>query len=299
MKFLNFLLMILVLAVITPLYSQTESEVDKPVKVEKKPVRTPFENGILLDRNTIVQPRAKSFEMVIQHRFGNVNSEGFDLIGIFGPSNIRIGFNYSIWDKFQIGIGSSKNRLVQDLNWKWAILQQSRGNEIPLFITYYGNAAVEALKKEQYEKVSHRFSYYHEVMFARKFTKDFTAQLTFNYAHFNVVDSSGFIPEGESEIVNHDYKHDNFSVGILARYKVSSQMSVVLQYDQSLIFLDVDEAQPNLMLGIEIATGSHAFQIYAGSYRAIIPQYNMVYNQNKFWKGDVAIGFNITRMWNY
>lgn len=276
-----------------------EKKRDKKEKTDTRPVRSPFENGLLLDRNSIVQPRAKSFEFVIQHRFGNLNSGQFDLLGIFGSSNIRLGLNYAIWDKFQIGVGTSKNKLVQDLNWKWAILQQTREGRIPLFITYYGDAAVEALKKENYAKAAHRFSYFHEIIIGRKFHKIFSAQINFCYAHFNVVDSSSFIPEGSTEPVNHDRKHDNFGIGISGRFKATNQISILFEYDQPLVFLDVDQSQPNVTLGIEISTGSHSFQIFFGSYKAIIPQYNLVYNTNKFWEGDIMLGFNITRMWNY
>lgn len=281
--------------------SQTgdENAVVQDEKKEKKPIKNTFENGILLDKQTVIQPKKKSFEMVIQHRFGNMNSDQYDLLGILGSSNIRIGLNYALWDRFQIGVGTMKHRYASDLNWKWAVLRQTKEKGIPVSITYYGNATVEALDEANYAKPVHRFNYFHQVIIARKFHKNFSAQIDFSYCHFNVVDSSKYTPEGETEQVNHDYKHDNFSVGLSGRVKVSPQTSITFEYTQPLIFLDVDQAQPNISVGAEIATSGHSFQVFIGTYRYLLPQYNMVYSDSKFWKGEILIGFNITRLWSF
>ena len=279
-------------------YSQDNSESEKPKK-DRRPVRSPFESTWLLDKQTTKTNMAKTFQMVIQHRFGNINSEGFDLIGIYGATNIRIGLNYSILDQLQVGIGTSKNKLIQDLNWKWAIMQQTQSNSRPVAITYYGNVAMESLEKENYAKFSHRLSYFHEIMVSRKFNKMFTLQIHFNYAHFNVVDSSSYVPEGETVAVKHDREHDNFGVGLIGRAKITPQTSILFEYDQPITRPEIDESHPNISLGVEISTGSHAFQIMVGSYKAIIPQRNLVYNENDFMDGDIFIGFNITRLWNF
>ena len=276
----------------------SEAQEEKKAK-DTKPMKYVFDNGILLDGQTVIIPQKKSFEFVIQHRFGNLNSKEYDFLGLFASSNIRIGLNYSIWNKFQIGVGAMKYRLASDLNWKWVVLQQTKENRIPLTITYYGNAVVEGQKKENYAKAVHRFNYFHEVLIGRKFHKNFSAQVYFSYSHFNVVDSSKYTPEGETEAVNHDYKHDNFAVGLSGRIKFTPQTSIIFEYSQPLTLPDVDKPQPNLALGVEIATSAHSFQLTIGSYRYLLHQYNMVYNENKFWEGDIMIGFNITRLWNF
>jgi len=61
---------------------------------------------------------------------------------------------------------------------------------------------------------------------------------------------------------------------------------------------DGQNTSPNIAAGIEIATSSHAFQIYAGQQSSCLPQAMMVTNYNDFaWK-NFAIGFTITRIWN-
>ncbi len=314
MKLLKVNLTILCLLIcIGTAYNQEpeQPETDKK-KEDRRTARDPFQNSVLLEQQTFVANNKKSFEFVMQHRFGVIrtafDNEEFDLLGLFGGSNVRLGLNYGIFDfsdrgwnpKLQIGIGTSKYNLSQDLNWKLALLQQTRANRIPISITYYGNAVVEARKKDNYKKAVHRFNYFHQLIVGRKFHKAFSLQVFFNYAHFNVVDSSTFIPEGEAIPVKHDRKHDNFAVGLSGRIKVSPQTSVLFEYTHTIAKWDmVDRPEPNLALGVEIATSSHAFQVFVSSYQYILPQHNMVYNANRFWEGEFLLGFNITRLWNF
>jgi hypothetical protein len=43
------------------------------------------------------------------------------------------------------------------------------------------------------------------------------------------------------------------------------------------------------------------FQIFAGSATYLVPQYNVMLNQDDFFKNidNVFIGFNISRVWNF
>jgi len=93
-KIFNYTIIGLLAILLTPvsLFSQ-----DDEAKVEDKPVRTPFESGILIDNQTSVVPEKKTLELLIQHRFGKINANGVsDLYGIYAPAaNIRMGLNYT------------------------------------------------------------------------------------------------------------------------------------------------------------------------------------------------------------
>lgn len=256
---------------------------------DSKPVRSPFESGVLLENQTNVLPSPNTLEWVIQHRFGKINNGLTDLFGIYAPSNIRLGFNYTFNDWAQIGFGTTKNNNLQDLNLKLCLLKQTRSNSMPIALTYYGNVVLDARAAENFDKPSHRISYHHQLMITRKFSRMLTLQLTGSFAHYNVVDTL--------------YKHDHLTVSLLGRVKVSSQLSIVFEYDQPITQPEAggDFAYPksNLSLGIEIATSSHSFQVFLGSYDAIINQRNNVFNPNDFTAGEMLLGFNITRLWNF
>ena len=42
--------------------------------------------------------------------------------------------------------------------------------------------------------------------------------------------------------------------------------------------------KPNLAFGYEVSTGTHAFQIYMASTTSLLPQDNIMWNQNKMDK---------------
>ena len=273
-----------------PLQAQKQEDKQQEQKKKKadKPVRSPWSSGVLIDTQTGKVLRKKSLEFNIQHRFGNINSGTFDLLGIYGASNIRLGLSYGLFKNFQIGIGTTKNNKYQDINWKYKFLTQTRSNSMPVSLAYYGNMAFTAFEKDYYGanyKLAHRISYFHQLILGRKFSRWLTLQVSFQYAHFNFIDTtsiSGAI-------------HDNFGAGLAGRIKISPQTSIAFEYDQPLN--TSANIKPNLSLGIDVGTAGHVFQIFVTTYNGIIPQENLAFNTNEFFKGDVSLGFNITRIW--
>jgi Membrane bound beta barrel domain (DUF5777) len=294
-KFFSKFMKILPVVMITSMFfhfnvvAQDEGESEEPKKVEK-PVRSPYETGSLIETQTHLVLPKKTLEFVIQHRFGKFNSGEFDLLGIYGPSNIRIGLNYGLFKNAQIGFGTTKNNRLQDLNWKYKILTQTRSNSMPIGLTYYGNIQYDARGKENFGaeyKTTNRLAYFHQLILARKFSSKLTLQISGSYAHYNQIDTIAFP----------GLDHDNFGVGFGGRYKFSPQGSIIFEYDQPLS--TPDQIKPNLSLGVEIATSSHSFHIFITTYSGISYQRNLMYNTNDFTNGDVMLGFNITRNWNF
>jgi hypothetical protein len=260
---------------------------------DKRPVRPQFESGYLIDNQTVVIKQPATLEFIIQHRFGNINSETFDLLGLYAPSNIRMGLNYVIRENILIGIGSTKNNKLQDANVKWNFLQQTRSNSMPVSAALFAEAAYDA-REDIFENSTQRLSYFSQLIIARSFGRKISVQLAPSYSHFNIVDSL--------------VEHSNIGVSFNGRYKFSAQSSVIYSLDYNITQMNNDFenthpnaslGKPNLSLGVEISTSSHAFQIFLTTYNSLIPQYNMLYNRNDFTEKDILLGFNITRLWNF
>jgi hypothetical protein len=258
---------------------------EKPKK-DKRPVKDVFDGGTLVNNQTAVVPTAKTLEFMIQHRFGLVGAEEFDMGGLYAPSNIRMGFNYTINDRIQLGIGSTKNNKLQDLNWKVALLKQTRSGSIPVFITYYGNVAID-IRKDAFPETTNRLSYFHELIIARKFTKAFSLQVAPSISHFNMVDSL--------------VKHDNIALAVSARYKITEALAIMVEYNRNFTAQneEIIKVQPNISIGLEATTSAHVFQVFVTSGQSIIQQHNVLYNTNDFTKMKFCIGFNMTRLWNF
>lgn len=270
-----------------------------------KPARKAFESPVLIENQTDVINTPKTLEWNIQHRFGTVANGTSDLFGIFAPSNIRLGFSYSLLDRLGIGFGLSKVTVTNpfiDLNIKYKILQQATGGGSPVNLTYFGNVGIDTRDASNFDQGSHRFSYFHELIFSRRFNYKFSAQIGAQFAHFNAVDTL--------------YSNDMFGLSLGARYKISAQSSIIFEWTEPLMQHDVNDAPSpltkdagpnrNIALGLEVATSAHVFQMFISTYRNLVPQQNLLYNTNSFTnevdgknKLGFEIGFNITRLWNF
>ena len=88
-----------------------------------------------------------------------------------------------------------------------------------------------------------------------------------------------------------------FSAG--GRLKISPQTAILADYSQPITKFLKDNPHPGISVGVEFATSAHAFQLFVTNYQGIVPQKNYMFNQNDYFKGDVLIGFNITRLYNF
>lgn len=300
MKKITYFLLSLLILFSAGVQAQDEEEKEKP-----RPERNAFESSVLIDNQSDVVNSSKTLEWNIQHRFGTVGNGAKDLYGMFAASNIRLGFSYTPIERLAVGFGLSKIAVTNpyvDLNAKYKILQQTRENEMPVNLTVYGNAAIDTRNESNFDEDIHRVSYFGELILSRRISKKFSLQGTAMISHFNAVDSL--------------YSNDIFGIGLGARYKVTSQGTLLFEWTEPLNSHDINGlihgdiqkyAGPyrNIAIAWEVATSAHAFQITFGVYRDLLQQYNLHYNSNRsaqdYSKYDFtySIGFNMTRLWGF
>jgi hypothetical protein len=278
-----------------PLFAQDSTAAGQPEVKTVRFAKNTFEDIFFMDNQTVIVPKKKSLEIEIQHRFGTVNNGAKDMFGLFAPSNIRLGINFVPIHRLDIGIGLTKERMQADMNAKYAILLQTEDNKMPVSVTYFGNMVIDTRNKSNFRFTEHRFSYFNELMVARKVTEQFSVQAASSFSWFNNVE--GYV-DSKGEIKN-KMKNGHLAISFLGRYKISDKSAIIANYDQPLTQHPTNNPHPNISFGFETTTDSHAFQIFAGNYSSIVPQSNNVYNQNDFTKGQFVIGFNITRLYAF
>ena len=262
------------------------------------PVRGTFGSSLLIDNETVVVDVKGTLVMNIQHRFGVFSSEVGELFGLFAPSNIRLGFKYSILDNLSIGLGMAKTYSVVDLNVKYAFLRQKESGKMPISVAYFGKMGIEVGSSPRYSNnTTDRMSYFHQLIIARKFSRKFSAQVSPSISHFNAIDKS--------------MENDHIAIAFMGRYKVSATTSIIVNYDQPITQHQLNNPNPNIGFGVELTTSSHAFQIFIANYYDITHQYNNMFNMNnplgayedanggQHKGGQFLLGFNITRLWNW
>lgn len=258
---------------------------------DKKPVEDAFACSMLIESQTTSQPMKKAKEFIIHHRIGTIKNLS-DLFGIYGPANIRLGFNYGITDKLMVGFGSEKFNKMQELIWKYSILQQKEKG-MPVFLSYYGNVVVcgreESYFGDDYS-FKDRISTFHQLIISKKFSDRISMELAPYFLHFNKVDSL--------------FSNEAFGASIGGRIKIWNEISFMAEYSyvsplESIDYpKDIDgndvpgSPKPGYAFGIEKNGGTHAFQLFATTYNNIIAQKNYLYNLRDF--STLLIGFNIT-----
>jgi hypothetical protein len=289
MKKFSFIFVFLLIAPLFLFSQETEQDTTEQ-KVKERPERPAFESSYIIDNPTDLTFTKNTLEVHMAHRFGVVNSGTNDLIGIWAPANIRIALSYAPHERVTLGFGTSKFNRLQDFNWKVALLRQTRSDKIPVNVTYYGNFVIDARGKENFLVEQHRYSYFNQLIISRRFNSKLSLQGTASVSHYNLV------PER--------MRNDVVAMSLGGRYKISSQTSILVDYTQPFIHhldgaeLDMDP-EAGFSVGVEFRTSSHAFQLFLSSYQGIVPQQNIMFNQNNFFEGDFLIGFNITRLYNF
>ncbi len=278
-----------------PVMAQDE-EAAQPLA--EKPVKNTFESLLIIDNQSVMVPIKNTFEFQIQHRFGTMQNGLSDLLGMYAPSNIRLGFFYTPINNLGVGFGFSKKNTLLDFSAKYSLLKQYKDWRRPVSVTYYGNMALNPKKKANIEiyHESDRLSFFHQLIVAHKFNKWLSVQIAPSLSHYNLQ-------------TYRTLKNDHFAIAFGVQVKVKESMAILLNVDQPITQHDQLNPNPNISLGLQMSTSGHTFQIFIGNYDGMVPQENnMYFSKNAYDNLDdftyhmaerFRIGFNITRASNY
>lgn len=294
------------------LQAQTDSSV-APVatKAKIKPVKNTFASTWIIDNQSVMVPVKGAYEMEIQHRFGTIDKGYEDFWGLFAPSNIRLGVQYSPIKNLSVGGGVIKLDKIWDISAKYAIITQTP-HKYPVSVTYFGNMAFDTRKNVDsslFKYNSQRYSFFNQILIARKFNEKFSLQAGISLSHQNSV--HGYYTKNDStgKVTFLEMFHDHLSASLSGRYKLSESSAVLFDYNQPLTKHHLNNPVPSASFGLEMHTSGHSFQIFFTNFFALSPQHNNLYNQNspfdytkddagtKVAGGKYLLGFNITRLW--
>ena len=271
--------------------SKAQDSTAAPAAPVNKPVKGTFSGPVLIDNQTVMVPNKGTFTFDFEHRFGNLNLYK-DMYGLFNISSILLDFNYVPIKNVEIGFGLCSYNMTWDLNLKLALMHQSKTGGWPVSISYYGDMAIDSRDKSNFVSVSDRYTYFNEIMIARKITDKFSVQVAPNLSYFCDVpaytDANGKIQA--------TMQNTQFAFSVVGRYKLSPTVAIIADYDQPLTQNVTSNPHPNIGGGIEFETSGHTFQLFLTNYGYCLPQYNSFLNQNDYTKtGGFLLGFNVTR----
>jgi hypothetical protein len=258
---------------------------------EKDYVIATFKTTRLVDQHTLETVGPRTLDFRISHRFGPVNSGGYNFYGLDGPANIRLGLEYSPDGRFMFGIGRSSYDKMFDGFLKYKILRQTTDNGMPLTMTFLAGGYYTAVKDAKdangydlYEHQTSRLSYCFELMIGRKFTPSFSFQIAPWLVHYNLVE-------------NITDKNDAYGVAGLFRLKFTKRSAITGEYAYRINDYSPDVTYYNSMsFGYELETGGHVFQIHFTNSFGLVESQFFPHTDTKWDNMGIRLGFNISRV---
>ena len=245
-----------------------------------------FKTTRVVNGQSVEQVAKKELVFVISHHIGRVNQGAYELFGL-DQGTIRLGFEYGLTPWITLGIGRSSFEKTFDGFAKVRLLRQSSGKRLmPFTMTYFVSNALNSMKwldtsRENY--FSSRLSYTHQLLIARKFSDIFSAQLSPTLVHKNLVQKSSD-------------PNDIYAIGAGGRLRLNRRTTLNAEYFYVIPGQLSPGSSNSLSLGVDIETGGHVFQLHLTNSVGMFERNFITENTGKWSKGDLYLGFNITRV---
>lgn len=251
---------------------------------QKEYVTAAFKSPRVIMSHSIEMLKPGVLDFLILHRFGNVNQGISQFFGL-DQATIRLGFDYGVSNNFTIGIGRGNYRKEVDGFLKYRLLQQATGvGAVPLSLVLTGGSTVQTDRwsgNAKDESFTNRLAYYGQVIGGRKFSEALTLQLAPTIVHRNLVPI--------------DDPNDTYAIGAGGRIKLTHRVSLNVDYYAVLNKNKSFKTYNPLSIGFDIETGGHVFQLHLTNAIGMNERAFLTETTNRWSKGDIQFGFNISR----
>lgn len=257
---------------------------------KKEVVNYTFKATRIVNSSTIEQLSPGVLDMRISHRFGTLDQGAKNFFGI-DNAYTRIGCDYGINKNIMIGLGHNVLGKENDGFVKVKLLRQ-KVKGTPVSISYYASASVQTtdaptLAAGQEYNYSHRLTYAHQLLVARKFSERLSLQFMPSLLHMNLVDST-------------KYDNDVISMGLGGRFKLTKRVALTGEYFYRLTGTDNKvgtlPTYNSLSIGFDIETGGHVFQLHFSNCAGISERLYLAQTTERWSKAEIRYGFNISRV---
>jgi len=266
-------------------FAQLERKLEDPNPLVELTFHAPKHINVF----TVEPLSSKELHFAIMHTFNTLDNGARNLWGLDNGANIRLSFEYGITDRLSIGFGRSSLDKVYDLFARYHLLQQTQNNSMPVSVSFMGSVANNTsdysfLPAPGIEG-SARWSYFGQMMIARKFGSSFSAQLTPMFAHFSGIDPVFSVDGSQSNYI---------ALGVLGKWKFSNRSSLTFQWIPNLN----SELNHNFGIGLDVEAGGHVFQMYFVTSPALAESY-LLAGGNGTPIEQFRLGFNVNRIFSF
>ncbi len=278
-------------------------------KNEKHQVIATFKSPQIVNGQSNETTHKHDLLFVVMHRFGDIAGSYGGMQTFYGldnSSDILIGFDYGISDRWSFGLGRAKGapngtntsqKQMFYLKTKYRLIKQTTDNRLPFSVTLFGNSVASGMDRlslatsdADFQKFSDRMSFVIQAIITRKFSDNFSLALTPTYVLRNYVSFMDM--------------NNIYSLGIGGRMKVSRRMALIADYfltfrsqESKNYFLQQKGFRfyNPLGVGLEMETGGHVFNFIFTNSTAILENQFIPSTSSSWTKGGFRWGFSISR----
>lgn len=252
-------------------------------------VQATFKSTRLVHGHSVEVQKPGVLDFRVHHRFGVVSNGIYDFFGLDNASTL-IGLDYGLCKNINIGASRSTNLKQMEVFAKYKFLSQTTQKGSPITATLFANAinrtadisAANGTKLSFSDKTQYTIL----LLLARKFNENFSLQLMPTMVHYNIVTQT-------------TDPNQTFALGIGGRQKISKRISINTEYYLRLNKLAAPTGQSyfnSLVLGVDIETGGHVFQLHFTNSRGMTAPTFINETIYDWGKGEFHFGFNISRV---
>ena len=280
------LLFLILFPAITYAQDDLLNQLEKQDSTRSFPVEATFKSTRVVNGQSVETMKKNHLDFRISHRFGRLNSGAYQFFGL-DQATMRMGFEYGVTDRLEVGVGRSTSQKVYDFFAKYKIIEQTTGGRtIPVSVTLFGGTGIATVNRELV--FQNKLYYTGQVLIARKFGEKLSLQLSPTWLFRNR-------PEvlGDEKIL--------LALGIGGRYKLSKRVSLNGEYFYTAREKNTVTApyHDSMSFGVDIETGGHVFQLHFTNSLGMIEKQFIGETAGTWSKGDIHYGFNISRTFSF
>lgn len=276
--------LIIVLLFASPTVVMSQDLMDLIDEEETGYITPPFHGSRLILGHSVKTHYKNTLEVLITHRFGRVNLGAHELYGL-DISHVRLGLEYGLSDRFNVGVGRSSMNKVYDGFLKYSIARQ---DNFPAYITLFSSLSIKTtprkIEDSSYD-FGDRMAETFQVLIARRLNKQLSVQLMPTWLNIHRVAASE--------------KNSLAVLGVGGSYAITKSTSLNAEYYYRIDPPGTTIYRNTFSVGVDIETGGHVFQLHLTNSQMTEERGFLTETADQFFDGDIHFGFNISRTFQF
>lgn len=297
---------------ILTLHLSAQDEPDTTANVEEKKPAKIFNSERVILNNTTEPVGKGKMQFLVTHYFDDIAGPAGGIKNLFGLDNstdIRIGFNFGLTDRLDVGIARAKGghprpelRMdkLYELAFKYQLMRQYENDPThPIALSFFFSNIISSADTSKtaffkFKDLGDRMSQVYQLIIAKKMGR-VSVQLV-----------PTLIRQGY--LINHDLQRTMFALGGTLRVPLFKDCNFIVDYVHPFRSDESEEAFTSTMnfstpikfykplgIGFEVITAGHVFHMNFTNTTQIQEARFIPYNVRSWGKGQYRWGFTIAR----